>query len=198
MVNVVAEVKVKKRKVAWAITGAGDKIEEIIQTMKDLKNQSEGKVEIDVFLSKAADIMLKFYRLEEDLHKNFTKVYLELNSNSPFLAGMMQSRKYEFLLIFPASSNTVAKLVNGISDTLVTNAAIMSLKAFVPVWVMPVDYREGVIATKLPNGKETKIRVRRQEAAQVRELEQTEDVRVFGSPQIVREAFLEWLKTVQP
>ena len=112
-----AEVKAKKRKVAWAITGAGDKIEEILQTMKDLKSQSEDKVEIDVFLSKAADTMLKFYRLEEDLHKNFPKVYLELNSNSPFLAGMMQSRKYEFLLIFPASSNTVAKLVNGIADT---------------------------------------------------------------------------------
>ena len=193
-----AEVKVKKRKVAWAITGAGDKIEEILQTMMDLKSESEGKVEIDVFLSKAADTMLKFYHLEEDLHKNFPKVYLELNSNSPFLAGMMQSRKYEFLLIFPASSNTVAKLVNGIADTLVTNAAIMSLKAFVPVWVMPVDYREGVIATKLPNGKETKIRVRKQEAAQVRELEQTEDIRVFENPQKVREGFLEWLKTINP
>lgn len=193
-----AEAKVKKRKVAWAITGAGDKIEEILQTMIDLKSQSEGKVEIDVFISKAADTMLKFYRLEEDLRKNFPKVYLELNANSPFLAGMMQSRKYEFLLIFPASSNTVAKLVNGIADTLITNAAIMSLKAFVPVWVMPVDYREGVIATKLPNGKETKIRVRKQEAAQVRELEQTEDVRVFGTPQMVHEAFLEWLKTIQP
>ena len=33
------EVKVKKTKVAWGITGAGDKIAEIIQTMKDLKLQ---------------------------------------------------------------------------------------------------------------------------------------------------------------
>jgi flavoprotein len=32
-----AEVKVKKRKVAWGITGAGDKIQEIIETMKDQK-----------------------------------------------------------------------------------------------------------------------------------------------------------------
>jgi archaeoflavoprotein AfpA len=197
MVDVMAEVKVKKLKVAWGITGAGDKIAEIIETMKDLKRQSEGTVEIDVYLSKAADTMLKFYRLDEELKKNFAKVTVESNSNSPFLAGLMQSHKYEFLLIFPSTSNTVAKIVNGIGDTLLTNSAIMSLKAFVPVWVMPVDYKESVISTKLPNGKEMKIRVRKEEADQVRKLEQTEDVRVFENPQRVREGFLLWLKTIK-
>jgi flavoprotein len=68
--------------------------------MKDLKRQSEGTVEIDVYLSKAADTMLKFYRLDEELKNSFAKVTVESNSNSPFLAGMMQSHKYEFLLIF--------------------------------------------------------------------------------------------------
>jgi archaeoflavoprotein AfpA len=192
-----AEVKVKKTKVAWGITGAGDKIAEIIQTMKDLKLQGEGMVEIDVFLSKAAETMLKFYRLDEELKNSFAKVTVESNSNSPFLAGMMQSHKYEFLLIFPASSNTVAKIVNGIGDTLLTNSAIMSLKAFVPVWVMPVDYKESVISTKLPNGEEMKIRVRKEEAEQVRKLEVTEDVHVFENPAKVHEAFFAWLKKVK-
>ena len=192
------EAKIKKLKVAWGITGAGDKIAEIIETMKDLKQQSEGKVEIDVYLSKAADTMLKFYRLDEELKKNFTKVALESNPNSPFLAGLMQSGRYEFLLIFPASSNTVAKIVNGIGDTLITNSAIMSLKAFVPVWIMPVDYKESVISTKLPNGKEMKIRVRKEEAEQVRKLQETEDVRVFENPTKVRDGFLEWLKNIKP
>ena len=191
------EAKVKKIKIAWGITGAGDKIAEIIETMKDLKKQSEGIVEIHVFLSKAAEIMLKFYRLDDDLRQNFAKVTVESNSNSPFLAGMMQSHKYEFLLIFPASSNTVAKIVNSISDTLLTNSALMSLKAFVPVWIMPVDFKENVIYTKLPNGKEMKLRVRKEEADQVRKLEAMEDVHVFENPQKVREAFLNWLKTVE-
>ena len=31
-------VKVKKRKIAWGITGAGDKIAEIIEVMKDFKH----------------------------------------------------------------------------------------------------------------------------------------------------------------
>ena len=191
------EAKVKKIKVAWGITGAGDKIAEIIETMIDLKKKSEGIVEIHVFLSKAAEIMLKFYRLDDDLRQNFPKVTVESNSNSPFLAGMLQSHKYEFLLIFPASSNTVAKIVNSISDTLLTNSALMSLKAFVPVWIMPVDFKENVIYTKLPNGKEMKLRVRKEEADQVRKLEAMEDVHVFENPQKVREAFLNWLKTVE-
>jgi archaeoflavoprotein AfpA len=195
--DVMTEVKVKKLKIAWGITGAGDKIAEIIETMKDLKKQSEGTVEIDVYISKNADTMLKFYRLDEELKNSFTKVAVESNSNSPFLAGMMQSHKYEFLLIMPASSNTVAKIVNGIGDTLITNSAIMSLKAFVPVWVMPVDYKESVISTKLPNGKDMKIRVRKEEAEQVRKLEITEDVHVFENPKKVHEGFMTWLETVK-
>jgi archaeoflavoprotein AfpA len=191
-------VKARKPKVAWGITGGGDKIAEVLQVMKDLKKQSEDVVEIDVYLSKAADTMLKFYRLEDDLKKNFSKVTVEVNANSPFLAGLLQSGKYEFLLIAPASSNTVAKIANSISDTMLTNAAIMSLKAFRPVYVLPTDYRESVVFTKLPNGKEMKLRVRKEEADQVRKLEAMEDVHVFESPQKMREFFLNWLKTIKP
>jgi archaeoflavoprotein AfpA len=189
--------KVKKRKVAWGITGAGDKIAEILQTMIDLKKQSEDIVEIEVFLSKAAETMLKFYRLEDELKKNFAKVTVELNANSPFLAAWLQSDKYEFLLIAPASSNTVAKIANGIGDTMLTNAAIMSLKAFRSVYILPTDYRESVVITKLPNGKEMKLRVRKEEADQVRKLEAMEDMHVFESPQKMKEGFLDWLKTVK-
>ena len=190
-------VKVKKRKVAWGITGAGDKIAEILEVMKDLKKQSEDVVEIDVFVSKAADTVLKFYRLEDELKRNFLKVQVELNSNSPFLAAWLQMRKYEFLLIAPATSNTVAKIANGIGDTLITNSAIMSLKAFVPVYILPTDYKESIVYTKLPNGKEMKLRVRKEEADQVRKLENMEDVHVLENLQKMRETYLEWLKTIK-
>ena len=190
-------VKVKKPKVAWGITGAGDKIAEIVDTMKELKKLSEDKVEIDVYISKAAETMLKFYRLDEDIKKSFSKVMVEVNANSPFLAAWMQSGKYQFLLIAPCSSNSVAKIVNSISDTMLTNAALMALKAFQQVWILPTDYRESVVSTILPNGKEMKLRVRKEEADQVRKLEATEDVHVFGSPQKMKEGFLEWLKTAK-
>ncbi|MDR1992205.1 MAG: archaeoflavoprotein AfpA [Nitrososphaerota archaeon] len=190
------ENQTRKLKVAWGITGAGDKIQEIIELMKELKEQSADKVDIDVYVSKAGDTMLKFYRLDENLKNSFPKVFVESNANSPFLAGMVQSGKYAFLLLFPASSNSVAKIVNSISDTLLTNAALMALKAFVPVWIMPVDYKESLIYTKLPNGKDLKLRVRKEEAAQVRQLETMDDVHVFEDPQKVREGFLDWLKSL--
>lgn len=195
MREIVMAEKPKKLKVAWGITGAGDKIAEIVETMKELKLRAEGLVDFDVYISKAADTMLKFYSLDEEIKTIFPKVRVEVNSNVPFLAGMVQSQRYQFLLIMPASSNTVAKIVNSISDTLLTNAALMALKAFVPVWIMPVDFKESVIYTKLPNGKDMKIRVRKEEAAQVRKLEAMEDVHVFENPLSVREAFLAWLKT---
>lgn len=192
-----AEIKVKKHKVAWGITGAGDKIEEIINIMKNLKEQSEGIATIDVFLSKAALTMLKFYRLENTLKQIFPKVMVEFDSNTPFLAGLMQSHKYDFLLIAPATSNTVAKIVNGIGDTLLTNSAIMSLKSFVPVYIMPVDFKESTISTILPNGKEMKMRVRKEEADQVRKLESMDSVYVLENPQKIHESFLNWLNTLK-
>ncbi len=189
-------VKVKKPKIAWGITGAGDKIEEIVTMMKQLKDELADKVEFDVCISKNAETMLKFYRLDEEIKKTFPKTYIEVNSNSPFLAGTIQSGRYEFLLIMPASSNTVAKIVNSISDTLITNTALMALKAFVQVWIMPVDFKESIIYTKLPNGKDLKLRVRKEEAEQVRKLMATEDVRVFENPAKVKEALLEWAKNL--
>jgi archaeoflavoprotein AfpA len=187
--------KVKKLKIAWGITGAGDKIQEIISTLKEFKAQAEDKVEIDVYFSKAADTMLKFYRLEDDLKASFPKVMVESNSNSPFLAAWMQMHKYEFLLVAPASSNTVAKIAVGIGDTLLTNAASMSLKAFVPVYLLPTDYIESVVYTKLPNGKEMKLRVRKEDAENVRRLEAMEDVHVFADLEALKAGLTAWLET---
>jgi archaeoflavoprotein AfpA len=186
------QVEAKKRKVAWGITGAGDKIADFIEVMKGIKKEYEGTVEIQVFLSKAAETVLKFYRLEEYLKQNFSKVQVEVNSNSPFLAAWMQMRKYEFLLIAPASSNTVAKIALGIGDTMLTNAASMSLKAFVPVYVVPTDYEEKTLYTKLPNGKEMKLRIRKEDAENVRKLERMEDIHVLDNPQKISDVFKEW------
>jgi archaeoflavoprotein AfpA len=184
--------KVKKRKVAWGITGAGDKIAEFIAVMNEIQKEYADTVEIQVFVSKAADLVLKYYRLEDDLKQGFSNVRVELNSNAPFLAAWMQMRKYEFLLIAPATSNTVAKIANGIGDTMLTNATIMSLKAFAPVFIAPTDYKEGTVYTKLPNGKEMKLRVRKEEVEQVKKIARMDGVFVVEGPQNVREVFKKW------
>ncbi len=181
----------KKSKVAWGITGAGDRIAEYVQIMKELKKEYEDTVDIQVFVSKAGETVLRFYNLEKEVKDNFSKYTVEQNANSPFLAAWMQMRKYEFLLIAPASSNTVAKIAYGIGDTMITNAASMSLKAFVPIYILPVDFEEKTLITKLPNGKDMKLRVRKEDAENVRKLEHMEDVHVLSEPEKIRTAFKE-------
>ncbi len=188
------KVEVKKKKVAWGITGAGDKIEEFVEVMKQAKKEYEDNVDIQVFVSKAAETVLKYYRLENEVKQNFAKVTVEVNSNAPFLAAWMQIHKYEFLLIAPASSNTVAKIAYGIGDTMLTNAANMSLKAFVPVYVVPTDFEEKTIYTKLPNGKDMKLRIRKEDAENTRKLERMDGMSVLDGPQKIPQVFEKWFK----
>jgi archaeoflavoprotein AfpA len=179
----------KKKKVAWGISGAGDKIDEFISVMKDINKEYVDKVDIQVYVSKAAEIVLKYYGLEADLKQSFNKVMVEINSNSPFLAAWLQMHKFEMFLIAPASSNTVAKIAYGIGDTMLTNAASMSLKAFVPVYIVPTDFEEKTVFTKLPNGREMKLRIRKEDADNVRKLELMDDVHVLREPQKIRDVF---------
>jgi archaeoflavoprotein AfpA len=179
----------KKRKVAWGITGSGDRLPETINTMIEIKKQYQNDVDVRVYLSKAGEQVVKWYKLHEQLKQNFEKVWVELNSNSPFLAGDLELGKSEFLLIAPATSNTVAKIAVGITDTLLCNSAIMALKAFVPVYIMPSDYNEGTVVTRLPDGKDLKLRVRKEDAENARKLSRMENVFVLEKPEDICEVF---------
>lgn len=183
-----------KTKVAWGITGAGDRIAEYVKIMEEIQKEYQSTVEIHVFVSKAGETVLKFYNLENEVKQNFPKFVVEQNANSPFLAAWMQISKYKCLLIAPASSNTVAKIAYGIGDTLLTNAASMSLKAFAPVYIVPVDFEEKIIVTKLPNGEDMKLRIRREDAENVRRLQQMDGMHVLSDPQKIRDVFKELFK----
>lgn len=183
------ENQIKRRKVAWGITGAGDKIADFLDVMIQIKTQYVDKIDIHVFVSKAGETVLKFYNLETKLHQNFEKVLVEVNANAPFLAAWLQMGRYEFLLIAPATSNTVAKIANSIGDTMLTNAAIMGLKAFKQVYISPTDYEEGECITKLPNGKEMKLRVRKEEVDQVKKLRNMEDIHIIEGVNGISEIF---------
>lgn len=151
----------EKPKIAWGITGSGDRLEEIVDVMKRAKNSYQDWVDIRVYLSKSGEQVAKWYKLFDRLAQNFQKIYVEAGPNSPFLAGDLQLGRFKFLLIAPATSNTVAKIASGIADSLLTNSAIMALKGLTPVYILPSDYKEGTVETRLPNGKSLKVRVRR-------------------------------------
>jgi archaeoflavoprotein AfpA len=184
----------KKKRVAWGITGSGDRLVETIEVVKEIKKQYQNEVEIAVYLSKAGDQVIKWYRLNRVLKENFDKIFVEINPNSPFLAGQLQTRKFEFLLIAPATSNTVAKISAGIADSLLSNAAIMALKAFIPIYIMPSDYKEGTILTKLPNGRDLKLRIRKEDVEHVKKLAAMDQVFILEKPEDIHEIFKKHFK----
>jgi len=184
----------KKRRVAWGITGSGNRLAETIETMKQINKQYQTETRITIYLSKAGDQVLRFYGLFKDLKENFDKMRVEVNSNIPTLAVQLQSGKIEFLLIAPATSNTVAKIAMGIADTLLCNATIMALKSFVPVYILPCDYKEGVTATQLPDGSEMKIRVRKEDVEHIKKLAAMDGVFVLEKPKEIDYVFQKHFK----
>ncbi|MDD1763996.1 MAG: archaeoflavoprotein AfpA, partial [Methanobacteriaceae archaeon] len=94
----------KKRKVAWGITGSGEKILETVSIMQEMRDQYRKDFDIWVFISKAGDQVLKYYNLSQTLESEFDKTWTEINANAPFLAGQIQMGRYEFLLLAPATS----------------------------------------------------------------------------------------------
>lgn len=179
----------KKKRVAWGISGSGDLMAEIVDIMIEIKREYDTEVDIKPYLSKAGSKVVKWYKLENTLKENFSRVYVEIDSNSPFLAGELQLGKFEFLLIAPATSNTVAKISLGIGDTLLTNSAIMALKAFVPVYIKPSDYEEGLMVTQLPKGKNLEIRVRKEDVEHVERLRTMDGVHILEKPREIHEVF---------
>ena len=184
-------------KVAWGISGSGDRLPETIEVMKEVANQVHERVIIQVYLSKAGVQVVKYYKVENELQDTFGKLHKEINPNSPFLAGAIQLQNFDFFLIAPATSNTVAKISLGIADTLLCNAAIMALKAFVPVYVMPSDYQEGITITKLPNGRDMRLKIRKEDVAHVNRLSEMEGIGVLKTPEAIYDLFTEFYARVR-
>jgi flavoprotein len=119
------------KRIAWAITGAGHALEECIDTMLKYEN-------VDIFLSRAAEEVLRIYKLDTRLNAPGVRIYHETKASSP-LIGRLFGGTYQGLVIAPATSNSVAKFVHGISDTLVTNLFAQAGKSRIPIIVYPTD-----------------------------------------------------------
>jgi archaeoflavoprotein AfpA len=201
MVVVTAETEKKQKKakrVAWGITGSGDRLVEVIEVMKEIKKQYQDEIRITVYLSKAGNQVIHFYGLAKDLQENFDNVRVEANSNVPTLAVQLQSGKIEFLLIAPTTANTVAKIATGIADTLLCNATLMSLKSFVPVYMLPCDYKEGVTVTQLPDGSEMRIQVRKEDVENTKKLVAMDGIVILEKPEEIHNVFQKHFRPEEP
>ncbi|HEY9246833.1 MAG TPA: archaeoflavoprotein AfpA [Candidatus Methanoperedens sp.] len=172
-------------RIAWGITGCGDYLEHSIKTMKDVTKEHD--LVVSVFLSKAGEMVVKWYKLFNELKGSFPRIYIEKSPNIPFLVGDLQLKKYDFLLIMPSTSNTVGKIATGISDTLLSNATAQAMKGKIPVYIFPADQKMGDVTTDLPGGKKLTLTMRDVDIEAVERLRKMSGITVIGHPDDIRD-----------
>lgn len=120
-----------KPRLAWAITGSGHYIEECLDYLLTLGDT-------DLYISQAGEEVLKMYGIKLDEIRQKMPVYRDKAASAPPV-GLFYKGYYHTFVMAPATSNTVAKCVLGISDSLVTNLFAQAGKCRVPSIVYPCD-----------------------------------------------------------
>lgn len=115
---------------AWALTGSGHYFTECLAIVRTLEH-------VDVFVSKAAAEVMRMYKTDMSLPKG-ARIYRDTSASAAPVA-MLYHGVYHTVVMAPATSNTVAKCVLGISDTLVTNVFAQAGKCRVPAIVFACD-----------------------------------------------------------
>lgn len=125
------QAKPDKPRLAWAVTGSGHYLEECLDIIRDLDD-------VDLFYSRAGEEVIRMYGHNPKAINNAGRVYRDRAASSP-IVGMFYRRDYHTLVIAPASSNTVAKMVLGLSDTLVSNIYAQAGKCRIPSIILACD-----------------------------------------------------------
>ena len=153
---------------AWCVTGSGHGLDESLALAARLPA-------LDLFLSSAAEEVLPIYHHAIDaLKPRFApgfKLFRDKTA-SAVPVGMLYDDAYHTVVLAPATSNTVAKCVAGISDTLPTNMLAQAGKLGIPALVFACD-TQPVVVTRSPHDWVT-LRPRRielQNVARLREIE---------------------------
>ncbi len=108
---------------AWVLTGSGHFFDECLNIMSRLER-------CDVFTSQAAEEVLRMYG-HKDPFPEGTQIFRDTTASAAPV-GQFYKGIYHTLIMAPVSSNTVAKCVTGISDSLATNVFAQAGKCRVP------------------------------------------------------------------
>ena len=160
--------KVKTPRWGWALTGSGHFFKECLAMIRGLDD-------VDLFVSKAAAEVVRMYKQEFTLPKN-ARIFRD-TSASAAPVGLFYYGVYHTLVLAPATSNTVAKCVYGISDNLATNVFAQAGKCRVPAIVFACDTAPE-LETEAPKGM-VKVYPRRID------LENTERLKAFEATDVV-------------
>ena len=161
--------KLRTPRLAWALTGSGHYVTESLELMA-------GVADLDLFVSKAAAEVGRMYR--DDLKKlpPTARIFRDTTASAAPV-GLFYHGVYHTLVLGPATSNTVAKCVYGISDNLATNVFAQAGKCRVPIIVFACDTAPE-LDTMTPDGM-AKVYPRRVD------LENVERLRAFEAVQVV-------------
>jgi flavoprotein len=140
----------------------------------DIFNKLE---DVDLFLSKAAAEILQQY----GYHHNVGKVYQDKTA-SAVPVELFYRGAYHTVVIAPTTSNTVAKMVYGISDNLVTNIFAQAGKCRVPNIVFACDTEEEV-ESEAPRNNMVKVYPRRIDLENTAKLKAFEETTVVENMQ---------------
>lgn len=171
----------------WALTGSGHFFKECIAIMAELPH-------LDVFVSKAAAEVMRMYKQEMVLPEG-TRIFKDTTASSAPV-GNFYFGVYHTLIMAPASSNTVAKCVYGISDNLATNTFAQAGKCRVPTIVFACD-TSPEMDTEAPSGmvKVYPRRVDLENTAKLRTFEATTVVESMAELTAAVDARKQWLKS---
>ncbi|MFW9988564.1 MAG: flavoprotein [Candidatus Odinarchaeota archaeon] len=165
-------------KIIWGITGTGYLLDECIELMIELEKMD--KVNLTVILSKEGAAVVKWYKKWLTLTEAVEKVKIEKTPNIPFYAGPLQLGKFDFFLVCPVSANSVAKIVNGIADSLITNCIAQAIKGGQTVYVFPSDQDTEPIVTTRPDGSPLVLKIRDIELENIKKLKEMEGIVVIS------------------
>ena len=171
----------------WALTGSGHFFRESIAIMRGLSD-------IDIFLSSAAEEVLNMYKQDLTFPEG-TRIFKDRTASAAPV-GNFYYGVYHTLILGPATSNTVAKCVMGISDNLPTNVFAQAGKCRVPVIVFACDTAPEM-DTEAPKGM-VKVYPRRidlENTAKLKTFEDTAVVETLSELEAAVEARRAWLKS---
>ncbi len=165
-------------KLMVGITGTGYVLQELIDLMVFLQNNHD--INITVILSKEGAAVVKWYRKWLALTEAVKKVKVEKTPNIPFYAGPLQLGKYNLFIVCPTSANSVAKIVHGIADTLITNCVAQAIKGGQTVYIFPSDQDTEPITTTRPDGSPLVLKIRDIELENIKKLKSMEGIVVLS------------------
>ncbi|MFX1302174.1 MAG: archaeoflavoprotein AfpA [Promethearchaeota archaeon] len=179
-------------KLVWGITGTGYVLQESIDLMKEL--QKKYNIDLTVILSKEGAAVVKWYKKWLALTEAVEKVKVEKTPNIPFYAGPLQLGKFDFFLVCPVSANSVAKIVQGIADTLITNCVAQAIKGGQIVYIFPSDQDTKPIVTSRPDGSPLVLKIRDIEIENIKKLNQMEGIVVISDFAQIKTLILQKIK----